>query len=70
MRVQQVLFNLLSNAIKFSKEESEIKVEVTHTVNIRKKQQKVRISVVDQGIGMNEEDQKKLFMPYFRSTDA
>lgn len=61
---------MLSNAIKFSKEESEIKVEVTHTVNIRKKQQKVRISVVDQGIGMNEEDQKKLFMPYFRSTDA
>jgi len=53
MRVQQVLFNLLSNAIKFSQEESEIKVEISHTINIRKRHHRVKILVIDHGIGMN-----------------
>ena len=30
----------------------------------------VRISVADNGIGINEQDQKNLFKPYFRTTDS
>lgn len=51
----QVLENLISNAIKFSERGTEIKVRVI-TNN-----QKVSVIVEDEGPGISEEDQKKLF---------
>ncbi len=49
----QVLTNLISNAIRFGK----TKVIVTGS----KTEQGVKISVVDDGLGISEEDQKKIF---------
>ncbi len=74
-RIIQVLTNLVSNAHKYSPEDTTIRVTAEVIANYRTQDGKLRgrmmrVSVVDQGIGMSEEDQKKLFRErYFRSTN-
>jgi CheY-like chemotaxis protein/two-component sensor histidine kinase len=67
MRIRQVLINFLSNAAKFT-EEGEILV-TAHVEKTEKGQDAVRVSVVDTGPGISEEDQAKLFQP-FSQVDA
>lgn len=61
-RVKQVLGNLLSNAVKFT-HEGEICVEVT-LGNLRPEQATIQFAVKDSGIGISEEQQKRLFKPF------
>ena len=56
-----VLSNLLMNALKFSMPESCI------TINTRKLENKVRISVVDEGIGIQDSDITNLFTRFYKS---
>jgi len=58
-RFKQILFNLLSNAVKFSKKEG-------GTVNITAKKEgdMAKFSVSDTGIGIKEEDMRKLFKEF------
>ncbi|MEK7433763.1 MAG: ATP-binding sensor histidine kinase [Cyanobacteriota bacterium] len=56
----QIMDNLLSNAIKFSLQEKEI------TIKIDKIKDKIKINVIDQGPGINEKDQKRLFQKFAR----
>lgn len=58
-RLIQVLNNLLNNAIKFSKDNSEIVVEVTLSKEIAKL--KVDCKVIDQGIGIPKDKLEKIF---------
>ncbi len=58
-RFKQILFNLLSNAVKFSKPEGG-----TVTITAKKEDDIARISVSDTGIGIREEDIKKLFTEF------
>ncbi len=53
--LKTVLRNLISNAIKFTKQDGTI------TVSVIEQQQHVEISVADNGVGINEENRKKLF---------
>ncbi|MCX9085075.1 MAG: ATP-binding protein [Candidatus Methanoperedens sp.] len=56
---KQIILNLLSNAIKFSKKErGNIKVSA------RREKDMVKISVVDDGIGIKEEDILRLFQKF------
>jgi len=57
--LKQMLFNLLNNAIKFSKKEGGI-----ITVSTKKENYMVKISVVDTGIGIKEEDLPRLFQKF------
>lgn len=57
-RFQQVIINLLSNAAKFSHEGGSIRVSVAE------ERAQVRISVVDQGIGIPEEMHHLIFEPF------
>jgi signal transduction histidine kinase len=59
-RLEQVLLNLLTNAIKFSGEGGEIKL------GLRKKGNEVVVTVKDNGPGISEEEQARLFTPYYR----
>lgn len=61
-KLEQVLHNLISNAIKYSYPDSEIEV----TLNYTKTEQHAHISVSDQGPGISEKDQAKLFKPFSR----
>ncbi len=54
----RVLDNLLSNAIKFSPDGSEV------SLSCEQKDDHVRISVIDNGPGLSEEDQNRLFQKF------
>jgi CheY-like chemotaxis protein len=59
-RLKQILVNLLSNAVKFTPEGGKIGLEVEGDA----KQQVVRFTVWDTGIGIAQEDMARLFQPF------
>lgn len=62
-RLAQVLMNLISNAMKFTdKGDITISLEQTNKID-------VQISIADTGIGIKQEDQKKLFTQFSQFTD-
>ncbi|MBI5823090.1 MAG: GAF domain-containing protein [Chloroflexi bacterium] len=68
IRVRQVMINLLSNAAKFT-EEGDIIVEVGLKPGAQGRNE-IRISVVDTGPGISEQDQEKLFQPFSQVDDS
>ncbi len=62
--LQNILFNLISNAIKFSTVGKSIHV-ASQVLN-----SSIKISVIDDGIGISAEDQKHLFERFFRGQNA
>ncbi len=60
-KFKQILYNLLSNAIKFTPESGSV------TVHARCHGDMAEISVTDTGIGISEENQKKLFQPFMQA---
>ncbi len=56
-RLRQILINLLGNALKFTKEGK-------ITLNIYEKNKRLFFEVKDTGIGIEKEDQKKIFKPF------
>jgi len=58
-RTKQVIMNLMSNAVKFT-DRGEIKIKV------KKKDERVKVSVADTGIGIKKEDMEKLFKQFSR----
>jgi PAS domain S-box-containing protein len=57
-KLKQIMYNLLGNAIKFTPEGGKINIRISIVENM------VRISIIDTGIGISVEDQKKLFRPF------
>ena len=60
-KIQQVLYNLIDNAIKFSESNSAITIEVVE------KNEKVFVSIKDQGIGIPRKDQNKIWERFYKS---
>jgi len=60
LRLERILYNLLENAMKYSPQGSKIRVSIT------RKRGFLIVGVTDQGIGISEEDQMKLFEPFQR----
>ncbi len=63
-RVRQVISNLLSNAVKFTSEGS-----VTVLVKLMDRNS-LQLSVIDTGIGLTEEQIKKLFEPFSQANES
>jgi signal transduction histidine kinase len=61
-RIEQVINNLLSNAIKYSQPGTDIAVHLRHENN------EVIISVADQGPGIPEKEQHKLFQAFGKTS--
>ncbi|MBW2998365.1 PAS domain S-box protein, partial [Candidatus Woesearchaeota archaeon] len=59
--IKVILTNLLSNAIKYSPQGGVIRIEVSENIN------HLVFKVSDQGIGINPEDIKEIFNPFFRA---
>jgi PAS domain S-box-containing protein len=62
--VKRILTNLLSNAIKYSPEDTLICLRITQETDT------IVIHVIDQGLGISAEDQKRLFEPFFRASNV
>ena len=57
-KFRQIIYNLLSNALKFTPENGNITINASLNVDM------IKISVTDTGIGISEEDLKRLFKPF------
>ncbi len=71
-RLVQIITNLVSNAVKYTPQEGEILAAAEICDNRWDEagaKQVVHIWVKDNGIGISEEDQKKIFQKFFRSED-
>lgn len=62
-KLSQILYNILTNAYKYTKEG---RVDI----NCRVDENNVYIDIEDTGIGISEEDRKKVFDAYYRSPNA
>ncbi len=72
-RVIQILTNLVSNAIKYTPEGGKMAVRAEHVPNewdINGEEQVIHVAVEDNGIGISDLDQKKIFQQFFRSEDT
>lgn len=61
--VRQVIINLLSNAIKYTPEGGEVSFGAQVVAD------KIKLSIVDTGVGINEESRQRLFERYERVDD-
>ncbi len=62
--LRRALVNLISNAIKYSEEESLIQINLTQTDN------QLFVRVQDEGLGIPDEDQIRLFEPFHRAQNV
>ena len=59
VRMRQILANLMTNAIKFT-DNGEVRVKIS-VISLKENFVRLRIEVIDSGIGISEEAQRKLF---------
>ena len=59
-KIQQVVYNLIDNALKFTPSEKNI------YINITEKGEKLVVSIKDEGIGMSEDTQKKIWTRFYK----
>jgi PAS domain S-box-containing protein len=62
--LKNILLNLLSNALKFSDEDSNV------WLNAENKNDKLTITIRDEGVGISDEDQEHLFKSFFRGKNV
>jgi PAS domain S-box-containing protein len=59
-RLRQILLNLLNNAVKYTSEGGKV------ILRAREEENSIVVEVEDNGSGMDTEEQKRLFQPYYR----
>ena len=59
-KLRQILANLVDNAVKFSPDGG------TVTVTARRRDETVEVRVVDEGIGIPEDEQRRIFTRFYR----
>ncbi|WMW24614.1 PAS domain S-box protein [Methanolobus sediminis] len=64
IRFKQILYNLMSNAIKFTPNGGHVTADISANENF------LKISVSDDGIGISQEEQKKLFTPFYQADSS
>ncbi len=64
LNLRHIFSNLISNAIKYSRPGGEVAIRCSEEGN------KAVLSVEDEGLGIPERDQKKIFTEYFRGSNA
>ena len=62
-RLRQILMNLVGNGVKFT-DQGSICIQVSRVSSPEVEPAQIEISVIDSGIGMNEEQQRKLFQAF------
>ncbi|MDQ7021790.1 MAG: ATP-binding protein [Candidatus Dojkabacteria bacterium] len=65
IRVTESIKNIIDNAIKYSPEKTKVEIKLEKLGNER-----IRISVKDQGIGIPEDQQDHIFQKFYRATNV
>ncbi|MEX0320885.1 MAG: ATP-binding protein [Puniceicoccaceae bacterium] len=63
-KIQTVIDNLLSNAIKYTQENGRIQLDI----KLNEESRTLSFSVTDNGYGIPQEDQNKVFDPFYQTT--
>ncbi|MGI6664214.1 MAG: PAS domain-containing protein [Christensenellaceae bacterium] len=69
LRLSQVITNLLSNAVKFTPEEGKISLQAKQEI-LENGRAKLFIEIEDTGIGISEEQQKRLFQSFQQADNS
>ena len=69
IRLKQILINLLSNAVKFT-EKGSIKLNVSVVERTNESKARILFSVIDTGIGILEENKKKIFKAFSQEDNS
>jgi two-component system, sensor histidine kinase and response regulator len=72
-KIQQVLLNLLDNALKFTRRGGTVRVCARPHAGITgngSREPSLLVSVTDTGIGINDEERRRLFYPYQQTSSA
>lgn len=64
IRVGQIITNLLSNAVKYTRQGGHVQIRAIQKDNL------IQLSIQDSGVGIDEDEQERLFQPFFRSSDT
>ncbi len=68
VQIAQVFSNLIDNAIKYSKKNQK---EVSITIEkLSRKEKEVVVSVADNGVGIPEKEQSRIFQRFYRATNS
>ena len=72
LRLEQVLTNLVGNAVKFTPSGGRIELgtRAFETPDADRVRRWVEISVVDDGVGIDDEDRERVFEPYVQAGEA
>jgi two-component system sensor histidine kinase KdpD len=62
-QLERAFGNLLENAVRYSEAKPV-------SVRVRRSGARVRVRIVDQGPGIGAQEQERIFMPFYRSSDA
>ncbi|MBR9861320.1 PAS domain S-box protein [bacterium] len=61
--LRNILNNLISNALKYSKENGEVRIVTNDS-------EELKITIIDNGIGISEADQQQLFTRFYRASNS
>ena len=70
LRMKQMLLNFVNNAVKYTPYGGDISITVSQKRAVLPDYSRYEVRVKDSGIGMSEEFQKKLFMPFEREQSS
>ena len=65
-RLEQILTNLIDNAVKYSPVGSTVTIRVSSLNNDQNIKDKLKIEIIDQGVGIDETDLQKIFTKFGR----
>ena len=69
LRIQKVFMNLMGNAVKYTPDGGKIKLSISERPSLYPKVGCFEVVFEDNGIGMSEEFQKRIFEPFTRFSD-
>jgi PAS domain S-box-containing protein len=69
LRLKQILVNLISNAIKFT-QKGEVTLEISKEKNVQDNTSNITFSVKDTGIGIKEDNCKKIFSSFVQEDNS
>jgi signal transduction histidine kinase len=70
IKLQMAFYNLIENAIKYSSKGGHVAIKASATTDVNNAKQAVLITIKDEGIGISDAEQERIFTKFFRANNA